>query len=88
MSMMCCEACDRLVDTDYHAEMYREDLDKWYCDVCYERLTEHFITCPKCYWFGDPAKLLDEEACPECKLVIPDEETSEVMIERSLGKDT
>ena len=42
MSMICCEDCSRVLDTDESPEVFRDDMD-WaaLCDACYDaRLDE------------------------------------------------
>lgn len=41
MSMLACQECAMWLDTDECPETYRETLDKWLCDACYEGLDEN-----------------------------------------------
>ncbi len=46
MSMMHCQGCDRLVDTDYEVGEYFEQVNLWLCDQCIcdeDILAEHGI---------------------------------------------
>ena len=40
MSILCCDDCGRLIDTDDDPESYFETLDKWLCVGCREELDE------------------------------------------------
>lgn len=40
MSVLVCERCSKYIDTDYHPETYREELDQWLCEPCYEEETD------------------------------------------------
>ena len=44
MAITTCEDCGASIDTDYHAELYREDTGKWVCEEC-RPLTEECQTC-------------------------------------------
>ncbi len=35
MSMLLCDNCEGLIDTDEHPEAYDERADKWWCWSCY-----------------------------------------------------
>ena len=34
MSIIRCDQCGALIDTDYDVEAYSERLDRWYCVAC------------------------------------------------------
>ena len=39
MSIEKCSRCDRMIDTDFDCEVYREDFDnEVICDACYDRI--------------------------------------------------
>ena len=40
MSVLTCERCSKHIDTDDHPETYREELDMWLCEPCYEEVLE------------------------------------------------
>ena len=41
MSMMSCEECGHLIDTDFSPESFREEFnDRCLCEVCYEEMLE------------------------------------------------
>ena len=34
MSLLKCDSCGTLIDTDEHPEAYDEKADKWWCHLC------------------------------------------------------
>ena len=34
MSLLKCDSCGCLIDTDEHPEAYDEKADKWWCNLC------------------------------------------------------
>lgn len=40
MSMLSCERCDALIDTDNKPEAYVEKINMWLCEICRDDIAE------------------------------------------------
>ena len=41
MSLLTCDSCGNLIDTDDHPEAYDEERDMWTCERCREDIEEN-----------------------------------------------